>query len=59
MTHLLRRLIRDESGQDIIEYALVAAGIATLMIPLVPQIGNALKLVYDNILAKVGTLPTS
>lgn len=57
MTRMLRRLVRDDSGQDIIEYALVAAGIATLMIPLVPQIGGALQTVYTSIQTKVGQIP--
>ena len=36
MTDLFRRLVHEESGQDIIEYALIATGIAILMIPTVP-----------------------
>lgn len=56
MTQLLRRLAADESGQDIIEYALLAAGIAILLIPIVPQIGQALQTVYGNINTQVGSL---
>ena len=56
MTQLLRRLVVEESGQDIIEYALLAAGIAILLIPVVPQIGQALQTVYGNINTQVGSL---
>jgi Flp pilus assembly pilin Flp len=57
MTNLLRRLIREESGQDIIEYALVAAGIATLLIPTVPTIGQTLLAVYGRIQTAVTAIP--
>ena len=56
MTHLLRRLAHEESGQDIIEYALVAAGIATLLIPTIPTLGQTLITLYTNINAKVGSI---
>lgn len=56
MTHLLRRLAREESGQDIIEYALVAAGIGILLIPTIPALGNALIGVYTRISGRVNAL---
>jgi Flp pilus assembly pilin Flp len=56
MTHLLRRLAHEECGQDIIEYALVAAGIGILLIPTIPTLGNTLITVYTNIATKVGSL---
>lgn len=57
MRNLLLRLVREESGQDIIEYALLAAGIAVLMIPIVPQIGQAVNAVYGRINTQVGLIP--
>lgn len=57
MTHLLRRLVREESGQDIIEYALVAAGIAVVAIPLVPLIGGQLVEIYTSINTRVTGIP--
>jgi len=59
MTHLFRRLAHDESGQDIIEYALLAAGISVLIIPIANFIGPALTRVYNNINTRVGTIPSS
>ena len=57
MTELMRRLIVEEQGQDVIEYALLAAGIAIVLIPTVPLIGAALNGVYGNIDTQVRTLP--
>lgn len=58
MTTLFRRLLRDESGQDLIEYALLAAGIAVLIIPVANLIGPRLVAVYNSINAQVGSIPT-
>ncbi len=57
MTHLLRRLVQEESGQDIIEYALLAAGIAILIIPLANLIGPRLVAIYTSINTQVGSIP--
>ncbi|MEZ5292654.1 MAG: Flp family type IVb pilin [Vicinamibacterales bacterium] len=57
MTHLLRRLVREEAGQDIIEYALVAAGIAVLMVPTIPAIGQTLFTLWGAIQTKVNAIP--
>ena len=59
MTNLFRRLMHDESGQDIIEYALLAAGISVLIIPIANLIGPALQAAYQNINSRVGTIPQS
>lgn len=59
MNHLLRRLAHEESGQDIIEYALLAAGISVLIIPIANLIGPALTAVYNNINNRVGAIPRS
>jgi pilus assembly protein Flp/PilA len=57
MKNLLKRLVVEEQGQDVIEYALLAAGIGVVLIPTVPAIGTALGLVYGNINTQVGALP--
>ena len=41
--NLLNRLIREEEGQDIIEYVLIAAAISVIAIPIVPAIGTAVS----------------
>ena len=43
---LLRRLASDESGQDVIEYALIAALVAVASIPAVNLIEDALRTAY-------------
>jgi Flp pilus assembly pilin Flp len=57
MKNLLKRLVSEDRGQDVIEYALLAAGISIILIPTVPAIGNALNAVYGNINTQVGLLP--
>ena len=53
MKRLLKRLVSDDRGQDVIEYALLAAGISIVIIPLAPQIGAQLVTAYNNILTAV------
>jgi len=40
MKKLLMKLVREEQGQDIIEYGLLAAGISIVAIPSVPTVGT-------------------
>jgi len=49
MKTLLKKLVREEKGQDVIEYALLAAGISIIVIPTVPLIGTAVNGVYVRI----------
>ena len=57
MTTLLGRLISEEQGQDIIEYALLAAAISVVAIPTVPSIGSAVNNAYEDVKSKVTTMP--
>ena len=56
MKTLLSKLIREDNGQDVIEYALLAAGISIIVIPTVPLIGTAVNLVYVRINGAVGNI---
>lgn len=47
MRFLLMRLIRDEQGQDLIEYALLTAGIGLAGIAVWPAITNAIGVAYQ------------
>jgi Flp pilus assembly pilin Flp len=49
MKKLMTRLMREDKGQDVIEYALLAAGISIVVIPLAPEIGTALTEAYTEI----------
>jgi Flp pilus assembly pilin Flp len=56
MKNLLKRLVSEEQGQDVIEYALLAAGISIIVIPLAPQIGTQLTTAYTEILGGVTSI---
>jgi len=47
--NLLNRLMREEEGQDIIEYVLLAAGISIVAIPTIPTIGAAVLARYNSV----------
>ncbi len=53
MKHLLKRLLSEDRGQDVIEYALLAAGISIIVIPVAPAIGTQVNQAYQAILAAV------
>ena len=52
MKALLTRLVREEKGQDVIEYALLAAAISVVAIPTVPSIGSQVNNVYSTSTAR-------
>jgi Flp pilus assembly pilin Flp len=56
MKNLLKRLLSEDRGQDVIEYALLAAGISIIVIPTVPAIGTAVNTVYERIRDAVQTI---
>ena len=58
MKTLLKKLMSDEQGQDVIEYALLAAAISVIAIPVVPGIGTAILARYNGISTQVGLIPT-
>ena len=51
MKTLLKNLIRDEQGQDVIEYALLAAAISIAVVPTVPGLGTAVNAIYVRVQA--------
>ena len=57
MKALLTRLVREEKGQDVIEYALLAAAISVVAIPTVPTIGSQVNNAYSTINTKVTSIP--
>ena len=56
MKNLLKKLVVEDQGQDVIEYALLAAGISIFVIPTVPLIGTAVNEVYLRINGAVGDI---
>ena len=59
MKNLLKRLVREEKGQDVIEYALLAAAISVVAIPIVPATGTYLETVYTHIDTQVDLIPSA
>jgi pilus assembly protein Flp/PilA len=49
MKNLIKRFIRNEEGQDLIEYALLIVFIAVVVIVALRLLGPAVALVYTNI----------
>ena len=57
MKNLLKRLMSEDRGQDVIEYALLAAGISVVAIPTVPAVGTAVGNSWTFISGRVATIP--
>ncbi len=55
MRTLLRRLIREEQGQDLIEYALLAAFIALAATAMLILIGGNITTIYTKVEAALAT----
>jgi len=50
-TAVLRRFRRDESGQDLIEYALLVGLVALVAVSAVTQVGTTIKDVFWSVIA--------
>jgi len=58
MKQFLIRLIRDEQGQDLVEYALIVAAVGLALITTVNTLSGAIVSLYSSItqgLASIGT----
>ena len=53
--NLLKRLIQEEAGQDVIEYGLLTAGISVVAIPSVPAVTTWVNGKWNQITTKLGT----
>jgi pilus assembly protein Flp/PilA len=53
MKNLIAQFVRDEQGQDLIEYALLAGFISLAVVAAVTNVGTALDGLYDNVETKV------
>jgi pilus assembly protein Flp/PilA len=54
MTNLISRFLRDESGATAIEYGLIAAGIAVVIIAAVQLVGTNLTGTFSSVATAVG-----
>ncbi len=53
MSHFLKSFVKNESGATAIEYGLIAALIAVVIIGAVTTVGTDLKAVFENVSAKL------
>jgi pilus assembly protein Flp/PilA len=53
MKKLLARFVREDEGQDLIEYALLAAFIALVAVIMIISVGTQVNLIYGQINAQV------
>jgi pilus assembly protein Flp/PilA len=57
MKALFKRFVREEEGQDLIEYALLAGFISLVAILAIQGVGTGLNSVYNNINTTVSKIP--
>jgi pilus assembly protein Flp/PilA len=55
---LLKNFVNDESGQDLIEYALLAGFISLVAVVAITQVGTGVNSVYGGLNTQVGLIPT-
>ena len=54
MKKFVNRLIHEDDGQDLNPgYVLIAAAVSVFLIPIVPNLGNALSTIYGNVTGAV------
>lgn len=53
MKNLFSRFLKDQSGATAIEYGLIAAGIAVVIITAVQSVGTALKTTFTSVASAV------
>ena len=53
MKNLFVRFVREDEGQDLIEYAFLAAFIAIVSVAVITSIGTGVNLVFSNVDAQV------
>ena len=53
MKKLLARFVREDEGQDLIEYALLAAFIALVAVVMIISVGTGVNLIYTQVNTQV------
>ncbi len=57
MTQLFYRFIRDDDGQDLIEYALLAGFISLVAVAAIINVGTGVNAVYGELSDQVAAIP--
>lgn len=55
MKEMFRNLIRDEQGQDLVEYSLLLGGVVLLALAGIDALGGALKGIFEKTSTEVST----
>jgi pilus assembly protein Flp/PilA len=58
MTHLIERFVREDHGQDLIEYAMVGGLVALAVVTAVTAFRDELILLYDRLTSEVSKIGT-
>ena len=58
MKQIFKSFVNDESGQDLIEYALLAGFISLVAVVAITQVGTGVNNVYGGINTQVSLIPT-
>ena len=58
MNKLFKNFVQDESGQDLIEYALLAGFISLVAVVSITNVGTGVNTVYGNIDGQVQAIPS-
>ena len=58
MKALFNRFVREDAGQDLIEYALLAGFISLVAVTAITNVGTGVNAVYTNIDGQVKSIPT-
>jgi Flp pilus assembly pilin Flp len=56
---LTKRLIRDEQGQDLVEYALIVAAVGLALITTVNQLSQGIVSLYSSITGDLSSIGTT
>ena len=59
LKQLWRRFLRDEQGQDLVEYALIVAAVGLALIVTVNQLSQAIVSLYSSITGGVASIGAS
>jgi pilus assembly protein Flp/PilA len=57
MKNLFSKFVREENGQDLIEYALLAGFISLVAVLAITNVGTGVNAVYGNIDSQVQAIP--
>jgi len=57
MKNVIDRFIRDDQGQDLIEYALLAGFISLVAVVAITNVGTGINAVYTNMDSQVKAIP--